>query len=81
VKDPQKCEVTILRENKNKNGKRNPMTQVTGKKDKNLSKKKEKIEKLQEVPEKTLQNVVFQNFNLIEIAEQRRLTLRHDEYI
>jgi hypothetical protein len=27
-KDPQQCEVTTLREGKNKNGKRNPKTQI-----------------------------------------------------
>jgi hypothetical protein len=53
LKDPQKCEVTTLGEDKNKNGKRNPVTQITGKKERKLSKKKEKIERLHEVPEKT----------------------------
>jgi hypothetical protein len=46
VKYPQQCEVTILREDKNKNGKRNLETQITGKKERKLSKKKAKIEKL-----------------------------------
>jgi hypothetical protein len=40
-------EVTLLREDKNKNGKRNPETQITGKKARKLSKKKAKLEKLQ----------------------------------
>jgi hypothetical protein len=53
LEDPQQCEVTTLREDKNKNGKRNLETQITGKKARKLSKKKEKLEKLQEVPEKT----------------------------
>jgi hypothetical protein len=43
----------MLRKDKNKNGKRNSKTQITGKKSINLSKKKEKIEKLQEVPKRT----------------------------
>jgi hypothetical protein len=30
LKDPQQCEVTVLREDKNKNGKRNLETQITG---------------------------------------------------
>ena len=46
VKDPQQCKVTILRADKNKNGKRNPETQITWKKSRKLSKKKSKLEKL-----------------------------------
>jgi hypothetical protein len=46
LKNPQQCEFTMLREDKNKNGKRNPETQITGKKERKLSKKKEKLEKL-----------------------------------
>jgi hypothetical protein len=53
VKYPQQCEVTMPRGDKNVNGKRNPVTQITGKKKRNLSKKKEKLEKLQEVLERT----------------------------
>jgi hypothetical protein len=53
LKDPQQCKVTLLRENKNENGKRKLETQITGKKERKLSKKKAKLEKLQEVPEKT----------------------------
>jgi hypothetical protein len=52
-KDPHQHEVTMLSTDKNKNGKRNPVTQITGKKAKNLSKKKTKVEKLHEVPERT----------------------------
>jgi hypothetical protein len=50
LKDPQQCEVPLLEEDKNKNGKRNPENQITGKKARKLSKKKAKLEKLQEVP-------------------------------
>jgi hypothetical protein len=71
--------VTTLRENKNENGKRNPVTQVTGKKARNLSKKKEKLEKLQEVLEKTSQKAGLQNLNLVGIEEQRRMELRIGE--
>jgi hypothetical protein len=53
LKDPQQCEVPLLGENNNKNGKRNPETHITGKKARKLSKKKAKLEKLQEVPERT----------------------------
>jgi hypothetical protein len=81
VKDPQQCEVTMLREDKNKNGKRNPETQITGKKARKLSKKKAKLEKLQEVPERTSQKEGLQNLNLARIAEQRRLALHHGEAI
>jgi hypothetical protein len=81
LKEPQQCEVTTLREDKNKNGKRNPETQITGKKEKNLSKKKEKLKKLQEVTEKTSQKVGLQNLNLVGIAEPRRMGLFHDKAI
>ena len=40
MKDPQQYQVTMIREDKNKNGKRNPETQITGKKARNLSKRK-----------------------------------------
>jgi hypothetical protein len=81
LKDPQQCEVTMLREDKNKNGKRNPETRITGKKERKLSKRKAKLEKLQEVPEKTSQKAGLQNLNLIGIAEQCRMTLRRGEAI
>jgi hypothetical protein len=43
----QKCEVTMPRGDKTNNGKRKPLTQITGKKARKLSKKKAKLEKLQ----------------------------------
>jgi hypothetical protein len=43
VKDTQLYEVTMLRKDNNNNGKRNPETQIIGKKTRNLSTKKEKI--------------------------------------
>jgi hypothetical protein len=49
MKDHQQREVIMPREDKNQNGKRNPVTQITGKKARKLSKKKAKLEKLQEV--------------------------------
>jgi hypothetical protein len=58
----------MLREDKNKNGKRNPETHIPGKKDRNLNKKKEKLEKLQKVLVKTLQEESLQNLNLLEIG-------------
>jgi hypothetical protein len=39
LKDPQQCEVTILKTDKNKNGKRNPEMHIAGKKSRKLSKK------------------------------------------
>jgi hypothetical protein len=52
---PQQCEATALGEDNNKNGKRIPEsvkeTQITGKKERKLNKKKAKLEKLQEVTE------------------------------
>jgi hypothetical protein len=49
----QQCEVTMLGEDKNKNGKRNPETvretRITRKKKRKISKKKAKMEKLQRI--------------------------------
>jgi hypothetical protein len=66
LREHQQHEVTLLREDKNKNGKRNPETQTIGKKARKLRKKKSKSGKLQEVPEKTLQDTDLQNLNLTE---------------
>jgi hypothetical protein len=51
TKESQQCKVTMPKEDKNQNGKRNNETKLTGKNDRKLSKKKSKIEKLQKVPE------------------------------
>jgi len=72
LKHPRQCEVTMLREDKNKNGKRNLETQITGKKARKLSKKKEKLEKLQEVPGMKSQKAGFHNLKITGIVEQRR---------
>jgi hypothetical protein len=53
VREHQQCKVTLLREDKNKNGKKNPETRIIGRKARKLRKKKSKLEKIQEVPEKT----------------------------
>jgi hypothetical protein len=71
----------MLREYKKRNGKRNPETQITGKKERKLNKKKKNLEKLWEVLERTLQKEGLQNLNLARIAKQRRLALHHDEAI
>jgi hypothetical protein len=65
----------------NKNGKRNPETRIMGKKARKLSKKKSKLEKLQEVPEKTSQKAGLQNLNLAGIAELHRMALHHEKAI
>jgi hypothetical protein len=49
-KESQQHEVTMPRGYKNQNGRRNPETKLTGKKDRKLSKKRSKIKKLQKVP-------------------------------
>jgi hypothetical protein len=53
MKDHQQREVTMLRGYKNNNGKMNSVMQITGKKARKINKKNTKLEKLQEVPEKT----------------------------
>jgi hypothetical protein len=65
------------RGDKKNKGKRNPETQIIGNKARKLSKRKEKLEKLQEVPERTSQKEGLQKLNLIRIEEQHRLALLH----
>jgi hypothetical protein len=55
MEDHPQFEVTMPRGDKNNNGKRKPVTHITGKKAINLSKKKENLEKLQEVPRRPSQ--------------------------
>ena len=76
-KESQQHEVTMPRGDKNQNGKRNTETQIMGNKARKLSKKKEKLEKLQEVPKKTSQKEGLQNLNFIKISEQPKLALLH----
>jgi hypothetical protein len=40
MKDCQQCEIPMPREDNNQNGKRNPVTQITGNKARKLNKKK-----------------------------------------
>jgi hypothetical protein len=80
-KESQQREVTLPKENKNQNGKRNSETKLTGKKDRKLSKKRAKIEKLQKVPEGTSQKENLQNWNFVGISELRHMALRHGEAI
>ena len=52
-KEYHQCKVTLPKEDKNQNGKRNIETKITGKKAQKLSKKRDKIDRLQKVPEET----------------------------
>jgi hypothetical protein len=54
---------------------------LTGKKARKLSKKRDKIEKLQKVPEGTSQKENLQNWNFTGISELRHMALRHGEEI
>jgi hypothetical protein len=58
----------MLRGDKNNNGKRNLETRITRKKARKLNKKKEILEKLQEIPERTSQKESLQNLNLDGLA-------------
>ena len=71
----------MLREDKDKIGKRNPETHIIGKKARKISKKKSKLEKLQEVPKKNSHETYLQNLNLPGIIELDRMGLHHDESI
>jgi hypothetical protein len=52
-KESQQRVVTMLKDNKNQNGKETTETKLTGKKARKLSKKRAKIGKLQKIPEGT----------------------------
>jgi hypothetical protein len=52
-KEPKQREVTMSREDKNKNSKRMTKMKLTGKKARNIIKKRAKIRKLQKTPEET----------------------------
>jgi hypothetical protein len=80
-KEFQQCKVTTSKEDKNQNGKRHTEMKLTGKKARNLSKKRDKIEKLQKVLEGTLQNKNLQNWSFIGILEHRHRELHHGKAI
>jgi hypothetical protein len=79
TKESQQCEVTMPKEDKNQNGKRNNEMKIIGKKSRNISKKREKIEKLQKGPEGTLKREKLQNKNFVGISERCHMALRHGE--
>jgi hypothetical protein len=81
LKDSQQRVVTISKEDKNQNGKKNTETKLTGKKARKLSRKRDKIEKLQKVPEGASQKENLQNLSFAEISEQRHRSLRRGEAI
>jgi hypothetical protein len=56
-RESEQHEVTMSKENKNQNGKRIIEKNLTGKKARKLSKKRAKIERLQNIPEGTSQNI------------------------
>jgi hypothetical protein len=80
-KESHQCKVTLPKEDKNWNGKRNSETKLTRKKARKLSKKRDKIEKLQKVPEGTSQKENLHNWNFVGISEQRHMALHHGEVI
>jgi hypothetical protein len=80
-KEPQQREVTLSKEDKNQNGKRNSEMNLTRKKARKLSKKRDKIEKLQKVPEGRSQKENLKNWSFVEISEQHHSALHHGEAI
>jgi hypothetical protein len=80
-KEPHQHEVTLPKEDKNHNGKKNFETKLTGKKARKLSKKKAKIKKLHKVPERTAQKENMQNWNFIGISKLRHMALLHGDAI
>jgi hypothetical protein len=77
----QQHEVTMLKENKNQNGKRTIETKLTGKKSTKISMKKVNIEKLQQVLEGTSQEETLQNWSFARISEQRHMPLHYGKAI
>jgi hypothetical protein len=74
-KESQQQEVTMPNTDNNQNGKRNIETKLTGKKARNLSKKRSKIKKLQKVSEGTSQRENLQNWSFAGITEQRHMEI------
>jgi hypothetical protein len=81
MKESQQREAAMPKEDKNQNGKRNTETKITRKKARKLSKKREKVEKLQKGPEGTSRKEDLQNWNFVRISEQRPMALHHGEAI
>jgi hypothetical protein len=79
--ESQQRAMTMSNEDKNQNGKRHTEMKLTGKKDRKLSKKRAKIEKLQKFPKGTLQTENLKKWSFAGISEQRHMALHHDEAI
>jgi hypothetical protein len=60
----------MSKDDKTQKGKRTTETKLTRKKARKISKKRAKFEKLQKVPEGTLQTENLQNWSFIGISEQ-----------
>ena len=69
-KESQQHTVTMLKHDKNQNGKETIETKLTGKKDRKLRKKRDNNERLQEVLEETARKETLQNWSFAEISEQ-----------
>jgi hypothetical protein len=80
-REPQQCEVTKPKENRNQNGKRQTELKITRKKARKLSKKRAKIEKLQEIQDRSSQKENLQNGRFIEILEHRPMALHRGKEI
>jgi hypothetical protein len=80
-KESQQHEVTMPKGDKYQNRKRHNETNLTRKKDRKLSKKRDKIDKLQKVPEGTSQKEKLQNCSFTRISEQQHMALHHGEAI
>jgi hypothetical protein len=80
-KESQQCAVTMLKEYKNQNGKRHTKSKLTRKKDRKIIKKRDKIEKLQKIPEGTSKKENLQNWKFVGISEQQHMVLRQGEAI
>ena len=81
MKESQQREVTMPKEDKNQNRKRNIEMKITRKKDRKLNKKKAKIEKLQKFPEGTVQKEAFHNLNFVGITVHHSMALSHGKEI
>jgi hypothetical protein len=80
-KEPQQCEVTLPKENKNQIEKRTTEMKLMGKKARNLSRKRAQIDRIQRVPEGTPPKETFQNSSFVGIIEQRHGSLHLGEEI
>jgi hypothetical protein len=80
-RESQQRTVTMLKEDRNQNGKIQTELNITGKKARKLSNKRAKIEKLQEILDGTLQKENLKNGSFIGILEQRPMALCHGEAI